>query len=412
MSVAAESETPAGPALSRFEFVALVAFLMALNAAAIDVVIPALSTIGDAFDIGGSNERQFVITAYVLGFGGAQIIYGPLTDRYGRRPVLFAGLLIYIVGALAAIWSPTFGALLGARLVQGIGAASTRVVATALIRDRFEGAAMASAMSLVMMVFMIMPIVAPNIGALVLAFGDWHGLGLAMALVGIAALIWSVVRLPETLDPADRRPLTGKRVAEAFRIVVTNRQAACFTGAMAAFFGILFAFINQAEQIFTVTYGKGAGFTLYFSLVAVFMAGSSFANSRLAGRFGIRRLSQGALLAFMLLGGLHLVLAIAYGGATPFPLFLVMFILSMCCFGFVPPNLNALAMQPMGHVAGVASAVLGAAQTLVGGILGALVAYLYDGTLIPLLAGFLGLSALSLALIAVAERGRMFRPDV
>lgn len=411
MTVASNSETPAGPALSYVEFVAMIAFLMALNAAAIDILVPALTTIGDSFGVGDSNARQFVITSYVLGFGGAQVVYGPLVDRFGRKPILVAGLVIYVIGSLGAVWAPSFGTLLTMRFVQGVGAASTRVVATALVRDRFEGARMASVMSLVMMVFMIMPILAPNIGALVLAFGDWHELGLVMALFGVIALVWTSIRLPETLDPADRRPLTGKRVAEAFRIVISDRTAAGYTAAMAAFFGVLFAFINQAEQIYTRTYGLGESFTLYFSLVAGFMAASSFANSRLTRRFGVRRLSQTALVAFMILGAIHLGLAIAYGGATPFPLFMVMFIMTMCCFGFVPPNLNALAMQPMGHVAGVASAVLGCAQTLGGGILGAGVAYLYDGTLVPLLSGFLGLSILALALVAVAERGRLFAGD-
>ncbi|WP_375261236.1 multidrug effflux MFS transporter [Palleronia sp.] len=411
MTVASNSDTPTGPALSYVEFVAMIAFLMALNAAAIDILVPALTTIGESYGIGDSNARQFVITSYVLGFGAAQVVYGPLVDRFGRRPILIAGLLIYMIGAFGSVWAPSYNALLAMRLVQGIGAASTRVVATALVRDRFEGARMASVMSLVMMVFMIMPIVAPNIGALVLAFGDWHELGIVMALFGVVALVWTAIRLPETLDPADRRPLTGKGVAEAFRIVVSNRMAASYTAAMAAFFGVLFAFINQAEQIYTRTYGLGESFTLYFSLVAGFMAASSFANSRLTRRFGVRRLSQTALVAFIILGGIHLGLAIAFGGATPFPLFMVMFIMTMCCFGFVPPNLNALAMQPMGHVAGVASAVLGCAQTLGGGILGGAVAYLYDGTLVPLLSGFLGLSILALALVAVAERGRLFRDD-
>lgn len=411
MTVASNSETPAGPALSYVEFVGMIAFLMALNAAAIDILIPALTTIGDSYGVIDSNAHQFVITAYVLGFGAAQIVYGPLVDRFGRKSILLVGLLIYIAGAFGAVWAPSFGALLAMRLVQGIGAAATRVVAVALVRDRFSGARMASVMSLVMMVFMIMPIVAPNIGALVLASGDWHELGIVMALVGLAALLWTFIRLPETLDPADRRPLTGKRVAEAFRIVVSNRIAAGYTAAMAAFFGVLFAFINQAEQIYTRTYGLGESFTLYFSLVAAFMAASSFANSRLTRHFGVRRLSQTALVAFIIIGAVHLGLAFTYGGVTPFPLFMGMFILAMCCFGFVPANLNALAMQPMGAVAGVASAVLGTAQTLGGGILGAAVAYFYDGTLVPLLSGFLVLSVASFALVAVAERGRLFAPD-
>lgn len=396
------------PDLPYGEFVAMIALIMALNAAAIDVYIPALSDIGSALGVAEANHRQFVITAYVIGFGAAQIVYGPLSDRFGRRHVLFAGLGIYIAAAIAAIFVPSFEALLITRLVQGIGAAATRVVATSVVRDRFHGARMASVMSLVMMVFMVMPVFAPNLGSLVLIFGDWRELSGVMCLFGVVALVWSWARLPETLAPENRRELTGRRIAEAFRIVLTNRTAFGYLLAMAFFFGVLFAFIAQAEQIYTEIYGLGPSFTLYFSLVACFMAASSFLNSRLVGRIGTRRLSQIALLGFISVSGLHLALALAYGGATPFPLFLALLIAMMSFFGFVPTNFNALAMEPLGHVAGVGSSVLGAAQTLGGGILGGLIGYLYDGTLVPLLGGFLGLACLSFGLVAIAERGRLF----
>ncbi|SEM85491.1 MFS transporter, DHA1 family, bicyclomycin/chloramphenicol resistance protein [Loktanella fryxellensis] len=409
MSFVLSAEQRRNPAaLGYVEFVAMIALLMALNAAAIDIYIPALQDIGSALGVTDENKRQFVITAYVLGFGGAQIIYGPLSDRYGRRPVLFGGLAIYLAGAIAAVFVPTFEALLVTRLVQGIGAAATRVIATSVVRDRFGGAQMASVMSLVMMVFMVMPVFAPNIGSVVMAFGTWRELSGFMVVFGLVAMIWAWARLPETLDPTNRRPLRVKPVAEAFGIVLTNRIAFCYTLAMASFFGALFAFIGQAEQIYTGIYVLGPQFTLYFSLVAVFMAGSSFANSRLVARFGIRRLSHGALIGFIVMAALHLALAVFYGGATPFPLFLILFIGMMCFFGFVPTNFNAMAMEPLGRVAGVASSVLGCAQTLGGGLLGALVGYLYDGTLIPLLSGFLVLAVMSLGCVLVAERGRLF----
>ncbi|MFQ3254865.1 MAG: DHA1 family bicyclomycin/chloramphenicol resistance-like MFS transporter [Loktanella salsilacus] len=409
MSFILSAEARRDPAaLPYYEFVAMIALLMALNAAAIDVYIPALQDIGSALGVVDENKRQFVITAYIIGFGGAQIIYGPLSDRFGRRSVLFAGLSIYLLGAIAAIFVPTFEALLFTRLVQGIGAAATRVIATSVVRDRYHGPQMASVMSLVMMVFMVMPVFAPNIGSAVLVFGTWRELSAFMFLFGLAALIWAWARLPETLNPADRRPLRIKPVAEAFRIVLTNRIAFCYTLAMASFFGALFAFISQAEQVYTGIYNIGPHFTIYFSMVAVFMAASSFANSRLVSRFGIKKLSHGALLGFIAVAGLHLGLAMAYGGATPFPLFLTLFVIMMCFFGFVPTNFNAMAMEPLGRVAGVASSVLGSAQTLGGGLLGGFIGYLYNGTLIPLLSGFLGLACLSLICVLVAEKGRLF----
>ncbi len=410
MTTATDSDLPRSRAesLPYWEFVAIIALLMALNAAAIDVYIPALSDVGDALGVTGDNQRQWVITAYILGFGGAQMIYGPLSDRYGRRKVLFAGLGIYVAAALAAIFTPTFGILVALRVIQGIGAAATRVIALSVVRDRFNGPQMASVMSLVMMVFMVMPVFAPNLGSAILFFGTWRELSAVMCLFGVVAFAWAWFRLPETLHPEDRRELTTKRVMEAFRIIFTNRQAFGYTLATGAFFGVLFAFIAQAEQIYTQVYGIGPAFTLYFSLVACFMSLSSFANSRLVARFGTRRLSHGALTGFTLIAALHLCVAIGFGGAAPFWLFLSLLVPQFCLFGFIPTNFNSLAMDPLGHVAGTASAVLGTVQTLGGGILGGIVGYFYNGSLVPMLTGFVVLGALSLSLVAVAERGKLF----
>ncbi len=394
--------------LPHWEFVAMIALLMALNAAAIDVYIPALSDIGQALGVTDENSRQWIISAYVLGFGGAQVIYGPLSDRFGRRRVLFTGLGIYVVAALAMIFAPTFGILIALRVVQGIGAAATRVVALSVVRDRFRGAQMASTMSLVMMVFMVMPVFAPNLGSAVLFFGDWRELAGVMCLIGVLATVWAFLRLPETLNPADRRELTGRRVWEALKVIFTNRLAFGYTLATGAFFGVLFSFVAQAEQVYTQVYGIGPAFTLYFSLVACFMAVSSFANSRLVARFGTRRLSHGALTGFVLLGAVHLALAVAYGGATPFWLFIALLIPQFCFFGFIPTNFNALAMDPLGHVAGTASAVLGTVQTLGGGLLGALAGWFYNGSIVPMFTGFTVLGLLSLGLVAVAERGQLY----
>ncbi|MGY9048044.1 MAG: MFS transporter, partial [Rhodobacterales bacterium] len=263
-------------------------------------------------------------------------------------------------------------------------------------------------MSLVMMVFMVMPVFAPNLGSLILLLGTWRELSAVLCLFGVVAFAWAWFRLPETLNPDDRRELTAKRVLEAFRIIFTNRQAFGYTLATGAFFGVLFAFIAQAEQIYTQVYGIGPAFTLYFSLVACFMSLSSFANSRLVARFGTRRLSHGALTGFTLIAALHLCVAIGYGGAAPFGLFLGLLIPQFCLFGFIPTNFNSLAMDPLGQVAGTASAVLGTVQTLGGGILGGIVGYFYNGSLIPMLTGFTLLGALSLSLVAVAENGRLF----
>lgn len=395
--------------LPHWELVTLVASLMALNAAAIDILIPALSSIGLALAVEDENSRQFVITAYVLGFGAAQIVYGTLSDRFGRRPILLAGLAIYTLASIAAVFAPTFAALLVLRAVQGVGAAATRVVAVSIVRDQFDGRRMASVMSIVMMIFMVIPVLAPNVGQLVMLVGSWPEIFMLVAGFGLAVSLWTLLRLPETLNPQDRVPLTVERVAGAFRTVLTNRLAFGYAIGTALIFGVLFGFINQAEQLYTVVYGIGPEFTLYFSAVAILMAGVSFVNSRLVERYGMRRLAHSALLAFAGLAALHLVLTILSGGVLPFWLFLPLLAMTFCMFGLIGTNFNALAMDPLGHVAGTASSVLGFTQTLGGGLLGAAVGYMFDGTAMPLLVGFVVLSLASLGAILWAEEGRLFR---
>ncbi|WP_083590639.1 multidrug effflux MFS transporter [Aurantimonas sp. 22II-16-19i] len=389
------------------ELVMMVACLMAMNAAAIDIFIPALQDIGTALQVSDANQRQFVITAYLLGFGGGQIVYGPLSDRYGRRRVLLFGIAVYVIAAGIATFSTSFAMLLTMRAIQGMGAAATRVIAISVVRDCFGGRRMASVMSLVMMVFMAIPVLAPNIGQGIMLFGSWREIFVIVALFGAGVGIWAALRLPETLAPENRRELTTKRVGEAFRIVLTNRIAFGYTIATAMIFGVLFGFINQAEQIYTEAYGLGPYFTLAFSATAIFMAISSFMNSRLVETFGMRRLSHGALIGFMALAALHLGVAWFYGGQAPLLFFIPVMTLNFCLFGFIGTNFNALAMDPLGHVAGTASAVLGFMQTVGGGIFGAIIGYYYDGTLIPLLLGFIVLSMLSTLCVFLAE-GRLF----
>ncbi|KAB0680872.1 multidrug effflux MFS transporter [Aureimonas leprariae] len=393
--------------LPYWELVTMIASLMALNAAAIDILIPALQQIGATLGVETENQRQLAISSYVFGFGAAQIVYGPLSDRFGRRPLLFVGLAIYILASFAAARSPTFEALLVARCIQGIGAAATRVIAVSIVRDCFGGARMASVMSLVMMVFMAVPIIAPNIGNAIMIFGSWQEIFIVNCVFATFVTLWVAARLPETLHPEDKRPLTPRKTAEAFRIVLTNRRSLGYSIAAALLFGVLFGFINQAEQVYTGIFKIGPLFTLYFSTAAFFMAAASFTNSRLVERFGMRRLSHGALCGFIALSAIQLLIS-GVLGFMPFWLFLPLVILTFGLFGFIGTNFNALALDPLGHVAGTASSVIGFMQTLLGGALGALIGACYDGTLRPLYAGFLLLSLSALVGVLLAERGRMF----
>lgn len=393
--------------IPRWEFIALAAALMALNALAIDIMLPGLQQIGASLGEEDENARQYVISAYIVGFGAAQLFFGPLSDRFGRRAPLLIGLVIYVVAAFASGFAPNFWTLLALRFVQGIGAAGTRVITVSVVRDLFGGRAMAEILALVFMVFMAIPVVAPAVGQLVMAFSDWPMIFVFMGVMSLAITGWTFARLPETLHPEYRRPFTLASVSEAFRITLTNRLSLFYTLAATFIFGALFGFINSVQQIYVDIYGLGDWFAVLFAIGAGLMAVSSFTNSRLVGRFGMRRLSHGALIGFTIVNALWLVLALA--GPIPFWLFFVLFSVSMFQFGWIGSNFNTIAMEELGHVAGTASSAQGFVTTLGGGVIGAMIGQAYDGTLVPLAAGYFLVAAAAVVLVLIGEKGRLFR---
>lgn len=391
----------AGPA-----FIAMIAALMALNALAIDIMLPAFPLIASDYGLTGSNRVQFVLAAYFAGFGLAQVFFGPVSDRFGRRAPLFAGLVLYVGFATAGAFAPTFELLLAARFLQGIGAAATRVIALAIVRDTHSGRAMASVMSLVMMVFMIVPVIAPLVGQLVITVADWHMVFLFMGTISAAVSVWCYLKLPETLGFADRRPLSVGSVLEGFRLVLSNRVSMLYTLATTFFFGSLFGFLNIAQPVYVDIYGLGALFPLAFAGIAILMGISSFMNARLVGRYGQRRLSHAAIIGHVAVSAV--LAAVSVGGNPPFWLFMALLAVSMPLFGLIGSNFNSIAMEPLGAVAGTASSVIGFCQTAGGAIVGAIIGQMYNGTVLPLGAGFTAASAIALVLVILAERGRLF----
>ena len=395
--------------MGRLEFIGLMAMLMALNALAIDIMLPGLQQIGAALGVENENHRQYVVSAYLFGFGLAQLAYGPISDRFGRRKPMLFGLAVYVISSLAVVAVPSFAGLLVLRVIQGIGSAAMRVITISIVRDIYGGRAMAEVMSLIMMVFMIVPVIAPGTGQIILLFGDWHLIFVFMAVVALAVAAWMYFRLPETLHEEDVRPFTVASVLGGFRIVLTNRVALCYTVASMIFFGALFGFINSALQIYVGIYGLGVWFSAAFAAVAVFMAFSSFVNAQLVGRFGMRGLSHASLLGFVAVTGVWLLLQILGPQPMPFALFLAFFALAMFQFGWIGSNFNSLAMEPLGHVAGTASSVLGFMGTIGGGLIGALIGQAFDGTALPMVAGFFAVSLVGLVFVLIGEKGRLFR---
>ena len=395
--------------IPRWEFIALCAALMALNSLAIDIMLPALQQIGASLGVENENHRQYVITAYILGFGGGQLFFGPISDRFGRRAPLVAGLIIYVAAAAAAAIAPSFETLLLCRAVQGLGAAATRVIAVSIVRDTFDGRRMAEVMSLIFMVFMAIPVVAPGIGQFIMLFATWHWIFVTMAVGALIVSAWSLLRLPETLHPEYRRPLTVASVLGGFRIVLTNRIALCYAFASTFVFGAMFGFIASAQQIYVDVFNVGEMFPVIFAGVAAVLAFSNYLNSRLVGRIGMRRLSQGALLLFLVISLAWLVVSLEM--KMPLWLFVTFFACAMLPFGALGANFNALAMEPLGQLAGTASSILGFMQTFLGGILGTLIGQAFNGTVTPLAAGFCSVSVAALLMIFIAERGKMFQPQ-
>ena len=392
--------------LSKAEFIALAAALMSVNALAIDIMLPALQQMGASLGVENENHRQYVISAYFAGMALALLPYGPLSDRYGRRGPLMIGLIIYVVAALGAAFMSTFEGVLAMRFLQGVGAASTRVIAVSMVRDRFGGRLMAETMSLIFMVFMVIPVIAPTLGQIMLLIAGWEFIFVSMAAIGTAIIAWAALRMPETLAQEDRRPFTIGSIGSAFAIVLTNRFSLMYTLASTFVFGALFAFINSAQQVFVGIYELGVWFPVIFAVIAGFMALSSYLNSRFVVQFGMRRLSHGALTGFLVVSAIWLGWSMM--GAVPLVPFLILFALAMFQFGWIGSNFNSIAMEPLGHIAGSASSVQGFIQTLGGGIIGAAIGQAFDGTTTPLAAGFFGLAVIALVLAAIAERGKLY----
>jgi DHA1 family bicyclomycin/chloramphenicol resistance-like MFS transporter len=391
------------------EFVLLVAALMAANALAIDSMLPALPAIGEALGVATDNRRQLVITVYLLGFGGSQIFYGPLADRFGRKAMLIGCMLFYALFAALAGLAGSMDLLLAARFMQGVAAGGTRVLVVAIVRDRFHGSAMAQIMSLVMIVFMLVPVLAPTIGQGILAIAGWRQIFIALGAYAVALALWGGIRMPETLASADRRALSVANIAGAVRQTLGNRTSIGNTIAATLAFGGLFGFIGSIQQIVFDVFHRPGLIGLVFACIAGPMGLSSYANSRLVMRLGARRLLLTALTAFTVMALLHLAIVLAYGETLW--VFVALQALTTACFGLVGANSGALAMEPVGHIAGTASALQGLITTVGGALIGLLVGQLFDGTTVPLIAGFAVCGVLALAVALWANPKPKAAPD-
>ena len=388
------------------EMTAMLAGLMALNAFAIDAMVPALPEIGRSLHVARENDRQLVVIAYFVGFASTQLLWGPLADRFGRKPIMAAGVGLYGLFALMCAVAPTFPILIGARVLMGAAAAATRVLVVAMVRDLFEAEAMARVMSLVFMTFMLVPVLAPNLGQLILLFAPWRAIFVVLAAYAAIMVIWPSLRLPETLHPEFRRPLKWRPIGSAIVETLREPQSRGYTLALMVSFSALIAYISSVQQIVFDAFHEGRFIGLVFASIAAPMAVASYLNSRVVGHFGLRRVGHSAALAFMIITFIHA--GVALSGHETLVSFIVLQGLTMASFAFTSSNLGTLAMEHMAPIAGTASSVQGVVGTIGAAAIGFAIGQQFDGTVIPFAVGNAVCAAAGFLLIVLTEPKRLF----
>jgi len=390
------------------EMTVMLAGLMALNAFAIDAMVPALPAIGRSLHVVSENHRQLVVVAYFAGFASTQLFWGPLADRFGRKPILGAGIALYILFALLCGFAGTFPLLIAGRVAMGASAAVTRVLVVAMVRDLFEAEAMARVMSLVFMTFMLVPVLAPNIGQAILIVASWRAIFLVLAGYALVMLAWSWWRLPETLHPEFRRSLEWHEMTSAIRLTIRDPLSRGYTLAMTVTFSALIAYISSIQQIVFDVFHEGRFIGLVFASIAAPMAFASWLNSKVVGRFGLRRVGHSAAFALALLTVIHAIIGLS--GHETLAVFIVMQGLVMASFAFASSNFGTLAMERMAPIAGTASSVQGVVGTLGAAILGFAIGQAFDGTLGPYLIGCAAAAVGGLVIVILTEPKRLFAP--
>ncbi|WP_071795658.1 multidrug effflux MFS transporter [Natronohydrobacter thiooxidans] len=395
--------TPTKP-LRFGEFVALMALMMASVAFSLDAMLPALPQIGQELSPDAPARGQLVITSFVLGLGLGTLICGPVSDAYGRKSVLLVGIALYLLGAVLAIMAQSIEMLLAARFLQGVGGAAPRVVATAMIRDLYEGRIMARVTSIIMTLFVLVPALAPSIGAGIMWISHWRMIFLAFVVFGLVAALWLTLRQPETLPPERRRPLRPRRIGAALVEITTNPHVMVYVLALTFAFAPLYVWLSNLPMIFDDVYDRASTFPFWFALTAVIAGTASVSNAHLVLRFGMQRI---ATLGFLWQLSISLIFLGLITLGLPAPWDFGLFIGFMCAgffsIGLTFGNLNALAMQPLGHIAGIGASVVMSFSTIFAGLIAVPISLAYDGTPIPLIAGMVLCAAAALALMLIAR---------
>ena len=389
------------------EFVVIISLMISLIALSIDMMLPALSQIGNDLAVENSNDRQLVISILFLGLALGQLFFGPLSDSVGRKRGVYLGYVIYVVGAVLSLVSFNFPMMLFGRFLQGIGVSAPRAITLAVVRDQYEGKLMARVMSFVMTVFILVPMLAPSLGQVIILAAGWRSVFVVFILMAIVSLLWFSIRIPETLAPENRAEFSPKRIWNASLMVIKNRVAFGYTISIGLIGGAFLGYLNSSQQIFEEQYALGDLFTIYFSIIALALGSASFSNTRLVMRFGMRFLVNWSLRVIVLLAIIGLAVAYATGGHPPLWFFMTYLMTSFYAVGILFGNQNTLAMEPLGKLAGIGAAIVGSLSTLIQMPIGTYIGQQYDGTVIPLIIGIAVMAALCIGVVYWAESGSL-----
>jgi DHA1 family bicyclomycin/chloramphenicol resistance-like MFS transporter len=390
--------------VSYFEFVVVISMMISLTALSIDGMLPALPQIGTDLGVVNANERQLVISIIFLGQAIGQLFFGPLSDKTGRKPAIFAGYALFIAGSLVSVFSVDFPMMLLGRTVQGLGLSAPRSVSMALVRDRYEGRQMARVISFATTILILVPMIAPTLGQFILSFSGWRTIFSGFVLFAVITLIWYGIRIPETLQVENRLPFTFKKILRSTREILKIRSAFGFTLTAGLISGAFLGYLNSSQQIFQEMYTLGDKFPLYFATISLSLGLASFLNTQLVMRYGMIRLAKTALAFIFGLAVVYLGISIIHEGQMPLISLMAYLMVTFFCIGIMFGNLNALAMQPLGHLAGIGAAVVGSVSTLISMLLGMLIGQSYNGTILPLVVGVTILSGISIFIVRWAAR--------
>lgn len=389
--------------MSIVEFVVMLASLTALGAMSTDAMLPALGSIGQDLGIKDPNGIQFIISSVFAGFAIGQLFYGPLSDSIGRKKAIYISLSIFILGSFVSMGSQSFYVMLLGRFLQGFGASGSKIIPIALIRDKFHGREMAKIMSFISVVFILVPAIAPMIGGFILRYGNWHHIFLLFVVSASFSFIWFGLRQEETLPLDKRQALNVKTVNGDIVQAIKNRKTFLYTVVLGFIFGAFVSYLSTAEQIFVTQYNLGEKFPLYFALNALALGSASLVNARLVEKYGMRFLSKRALETFLSITAIYLYVAFSTNGKPSLWAFMLFCMVSFFSIGILFGNLNTLAMEPMGKIAGTAASLVGAGSMFIALPIGITIGQFYNNSITPMVVGFTIVGIIAYSIFRIVE---------